>query len=121
MIVSCVKCKARNIIRLGPVLIAQTSQRVDQFPLKEGVNKIGRIASTSEADIKIQDKYVSRQQAEIIIEKINNKLFVSIRDNGSLNGTFNRQKQRLQPGVKYPFSQEDYFIIGLTKLMFKFN
>jgi hypothetical protein len=42
-------------------------------------------------------------------------------DHGSLNGTFNKTKTRIKPNLKYPFTKDDYFVIGLTKLTVNFN
>ena len=119
--VTCSKCQARNILRLGPILVVQYPDKILQFNLKEGVNLIGRSTEGSGACIKIKDKYISRKHAEVILEKINDKVFVSIRDTGSMNGTFTKTKQRLKSGVKYPFTPNDYYIVGLAKLMFKKN
>jgi pSer/pThr/pTyr-binding forkhead associated (FHA) protein len=64
---------------------------------------------------------VSRKHAVIQLENIDNKLFISFQDLGSLNGSFNKNKIRLKSNLKYPFLSDDYFIIGLTKLTIKFN
>ena len=120
-IVSCISCGSKNVIRFGPTLVAQSKEKVQEFSLKEGVNTMGRKAKTPVADFLIDDEYVSRKHASIHIENRENKLYISIEDIGSLNGTFNKNKIRLKKGLKYPFLPEDYIIIGLTKLTLKIN
>lgn len=117
--VTCTKCNAKNILRFGPVLITQSKEKVQQFCLKEGINSIGRKAQNSESEFLIEDKYVSRKHAVIHIEVKDKKLFYSIEDKGSLNGTFNKNKVKLKPGLKYPFLPDDYYIVGVTKLSLK--
>lgn len=119
--VSCISCGAKNVIRFGLILVAHSKEKVQQFSLKEGVNTLGRKAKTPVADFLVDDEYVSRTHASIHIENRENKVYVSIEDAGSLNGTFSKNKIRLKKGLKYPFLPEDYFIIGLTKLTLKFN
>ena len=120
-IVVCNQCSAKNVIRFGPILIAQNKDKIQQFNLKVGANSIGRKSKTSESDFLVEDEFVSRKHAVVHIENRDNKIFVSIEDLGSLNGTFNKSKVKLKPGLKYPFSQDDFIIIGLTKLSIKFN
>ena len=119
--ITCISCGAKNIIRFGLTLVAQSKEKVEQFSLKEGVNTLGRKAKSPIADFLVDDKYVSRKHATIHIENRDNKVYISIEDTGSLNGTFNKNKIRLKKGLKYPFSPEDYIIIGLTKLTLKIN
>lgn len=119
--VKCNKCAANNIVRLGPVLVAQKKDGVQQYNLKIGENILGRKSKVQEASIVINDDYVSRKHAVIQLENIDNKLFISFQDLGSLNGSFNKNKIRLKSNLKYPFVSGDYFIIGLTKLTLKFN
>ena len=119
--VDCTKCRAKNIIRFGPTLVIQTKNSIRQIPLKEGVNLIGRSAKAGKTDIRIDDKYISREHAEINIEKKDDKLFISIMDLGSTNGIFNNKKQKIEPKKRYPFKVNDYFTAGLTKLIFKYN
>jgi len=101
--------------------VAQSKEKVKQFSLKEGVNTLGRNAKNPVADILIDDEFVSRKHAALQIENRDNKIFISIEDSGSLNGTFNKNKVRLKTGLKYPFLPDDYIIIGLTKLTLKIN
>lgn len=121
VVVSCTNCSANNIIRFGPILVAQSKEKVKQFILKEGVNTLGRNAKNPVADILIDDEFVSRKHASLHIENRDNKIFISIEDSGSSNGTFNKNKVRLKTGLKYPFLPDDYIIIGLTKLTLKIN
>lgn len=114
--VVCVKCGAKNVLRFGPLLTVQSKNEVSQFSLKEGVNLIGRKSPQGEATIKVSDPYVSRKHASISVEQKEGKVFISIEDLESLNGVFNKNKVKLKRKLKYPFTTEDYYIIGLTKL-----
>ena len=120
-VVVCVECKAKNVIRFGPILVCQNKEKIQQFNLKVGQNSIGRNSVNSATDFTIEDEYVSRKHAVIHVENRDNKIFISVEDSGSLNGTFNKNKVKFKPGLKYPFLQEDYIIIGLTKLSLKIN
>jgi hypothetical protein len=120
-VVVCTECKAKNVIRFGPILVCQNKEKIQQFNLKVGQNSIGRDSVNSVADFTIEDDYVSRKHAVIHVENRDNKIFISVEDSGSLNGTFNKNKVKFKPGLKYPFLQEDYIIIGLTKLSLKIN
>lgn len=121
VIVECSDCTAKNSVRFGPILVAQSADSVKQFSLKLGENTIGRKSDSAKAGILIQDNYVSRDHASVFIEEKDGKLFAFIADNSSLNGTFNQKKSRLKPGLKYPLTPKDYYIAGLTKLFLKFN
>lgn len=121
VLVTCTSCGARNAIQFGPMLVAQSKELRQQFSLKEGVNTIGRKSNTPSADCLIEDQYVSRNHAALHIEHRDNKIFVSIEDRESLNGTFNKNKVKLKKGLKYPFLPDDYIIVGLTKLTLKIN
>jgi pSer/pThr/pTyr-binding forkhead associated (FHA) protein len=114
--VVCVKCGSKNILRLGPVLTAHSKQGIKQFSLKEGVNSIGRKSPKTNATIQIEDPYISREHATIHVENKDGKIFMSIEDKGSMNGTFNKNKSKLKAALKYPINNGDYFIVGLTKL-----
>lgn len=120
-VVVCTECKAKNVIRFGPILVCQNKEKIQQFNLKVGQNSIGRDSVNSVADFTIEDDYVSRKHAVIHVENRDNKIFISVEDSGSLNGTYNKNKVKFKPGLKYPFLQEDYIIIGLTKLSLKIN
>jgi pSer/pThr/pTyr-binding forkhead associated (FHA) protein len=120
VMISCVKCKSRNIINLGPVLIAQSESTSVQFPLKSGENIVGRKSKGTDIGIILGDKYVSRRHANIRLEKNDDKLFISIEDLESTNGTFDRNKKKLKPKLRYPFLPGESFIVGLTKLTLKF-
>lgn len=114
--VVCVKCGAKNSLRFGPQLTAQSQKGIQQFSLKEGVNTIGRKSEKGNVNIQLNDPYVSRVHALIRLEQFEGKIFISIEDAGSLNGTFNKKKVKIKSALKYPFTIGDYFIIGLTKL-----
>lgn len=117
--ITCVKCGAVNAMNLGPQLIIESKGSLTQVSLKMGENTIGRNTTNSFSDIGINDEYVSKKHASIILENIDDKLFISIIDNDSTNGTFTKMKLKIKSGLKYPFLQDEYFIIGLTKLTLK--
>lgn len=119
--VECPKCGVKNIIRLGPLLVVQSKNNIHQFPLKLGQNLLGRKSNKSSADLQIEDEYVSRTHLAVYLEEKEQKLFVSIEDMDSLNGTFNSNKVRLKKKQKYPLGKNEYVIIGLSKISLKFN
>lgn len=121
VVVGCTKCGAKNILRFGPTLVVQSKSSIKQLPLKEGVNLIGRSSRSGKTSIHIEDKFISREHAEIKIEKKGDKLLISIMDLGSTNGIYNNKKQKIQPNKRYPFKVNDYYTVGLTKLIFKYN
>ena len=51
-----------------------------------------------------------------MVEQNDGKVFITIEDLESLNGTFNKNKMKIKTALKYPFTKEDYFILGLTKI-----
>jgi hypothetical protein len=116
VLVSCVECGASNTLRFGPVVIIQSKSGVQKFNLKIGVNKLGRKTNGAKLDLGIEDNYVSRNHAEILLEKKDNKYFIFIKDVGSANGTFSRGKNKLKSNLAYAFTKNDYFIVGLTKV-----
>jgi predicted Zn finger-like uncharacterized protein len=119
--VNCPKCGVKNIIRLGPFLVVQSKSGIQQFPLKMGKNTLGRKSESSEADFQIEDEHVSRAHLEVSLEETENKLFITLEDKSSLNGTFNKNKLRLKPSQKYPFKKDDFVIVGLSKITLKIN
>jgi predicted Zn finger-like uncharacterized protein len=119
--VNCPKCGVKNIVRLGPLLIVQYKDKIHQIPLKMGKNIIGRKSEKSNADFQIDDDHVSRSHLAVYLEEIDQKLFVTLEDMGSLNGTFNKHKLRLKPSNKYPFGKDEFVIIGLSKITLKIN
>jgi pSer/pThr/pTyr-binding forkhead associated (FHA) protein len=119
--IKCNKCGVNNTIRLGPVLIIQTKDQTKKVNLSLGQNTIGRASKNSDAKILLDDQYVSRKHATLHVELVEQKMFFYIEDHSSLNGTFNKTKTRIKPNLKYPFTKDDYFVIGLTKLTVNFN
>ncbi len=117
--VNCPKCGVKNIIRFGPFLVVQSKDKIQQFPLKMGKNTLGRKTESSGADFQLEDEHVSRNHLELVLEETDNKLFVTLEDKGSLNGTFNKNKLRLKPSQKYPFKKDDFVIVGLSKITLK--
>jgi hypothetical protein len=115
-VVTCSDCGAKNTLRFGPILIAQTKNGVKKYSLKPGVNQIGRKTSEGSNAIGLEDGYVSRNHAEIYLENKDNKFYFYIKDLGSKNGTFTKGKNRLKDNLKYAFTKNDYYIVGLTKL-----
>jgi hypothetical protein len=114
-VITCIDCGAKNTLRFGPILIAQTKTGVKKFSLKTGVNHIGRKMADG-TGIGLEDGYVSRNHAEIYLENKDNKYYFYIRDLGSKNGTFTKGKNRIKENLKYAFTKNDYYIVGLTKL-----
>ena len=114
--VLCKKCSAKNILRFGPTLVVHTKNGIQQYSLKEGINILGRKTKAATTAIQINDQYVSRKHASIHVEHKEGKIYISIVDEGSMNGTFSSQKVKLKSLLKYPFTKEDYYIIGLSKL-----
>ena len=94
--VNCPKCGVKNIIRLGPFLVVQSKDKIQQFPLTMGKNTLGRKSESSEADFQIDDPHVSRTHLEVSLEENESKLFITLEDKSSLNGTFNKNKLRLK-------------------------
>jgi hypothetical protein len=76
-------------------------------------------APSQDASIQVDDEYVSRKHATLHIEERDGKMYFSVEDLKSTNGTFDKNKKKLKPGLKYPFLPDDYFIIGLTKISIK--
>jgi hypothetical protein len=121
VVVQCNHCKSKNVIRLGYSLVAVCDGKIQQFPLKEGVNTIGRLSNGNNVDVKLNDQYVSRNHCVVQLEVKEGKTFVTIEDKKSTNGTFNSKKDRLKTGLKYAFIGDSYFIIGLTRLSINLN
>jgi pSer/pThr/pTyr-binding forkhead associated (FHA) protein len=115
----CTKCGSRNAIALDPILIIQSSKEKTQLPLKTGSHIIGRKTDNAAASIQVDDEYVSRKHATLHIEERDGKMYFSVEDLKSTNGTFDKNKKKIKPNLKYPFLPEDYFIIGLTKISIK--
>jgi predicted Zn finger-like uncharacterized protein len=121
IVIKCNQCGTGNIVRFGPILVAQTKEQTKQFSLQLGENKIGRVSDDKQVEISIKDPYVSKNHATINLEEREGKIFFFIRDDKSTNGTFNRNKLKLKSELKYPFTPNDFYIIGLTKLSIKFT
>lgn len=121
--VICPGCGTRNVLSLGPVLAIQQEGKFAQIGLKEGVQVIGRKTDKPNvnAHILISDEYVSRIHAKVIMEFKEGKVFFFIEDLGSSNGTYNKNKQRLKEGLRYPFIPGDFYIVGLTKISIQIN
>lgn len=121
IVIKCNQCGTGNIVRFGPILVAQTKEQTKQFSLQLGDNKIGRVSEDNQVEISIKDPYISKNHATITLEERDGKIFFFIRDDKSTNGTFNRNKVKLKSELKYPFTNDDFYIIGLTKLSIKFT
>ena len=121
IVIKCNQCGTGNVVRFGPVLVAQTKDQIKQFSLKMGENTIGRTSNDEQVAISIKDPYVSKHHATITLEEREGKIYFFISDVKSTNGTFNRNKIKLKSELKYPFTHDDYFIVGLTKLSIKFT
>lgn len=121
IVLKCNQCGTGNIVRFGPILVAQTKDQIKQFSLQLGENKIGRVSDDKRVEISINDPHVSKNHASITLEEREGKIFFFIRDDKSTNGTFNRNKVKLKSELQYPFTPDDFYIIGLTKLSIKFT
>lgn len=121
MVITCSSCNAKNIIRLGPVLVTQSKECVKQFSLDLGENIIGRKTDSNTIKIQIDDQFVSRSHASITLEEKENKLYFFITDLDSKNGTFNKSKSKIKSQIKYPLTSNDFYIVGLTKIYIKHN
>jgi hypothetical protein len=121
VVIECSHCKAKNILRVGYSLVTVHNGKIQQFMLKFGENKIGRNINNSNADIKLSDEYVSRDHGSIYLEEKEGKVYVTIQDKKSTNGTFNAKKEKLKSDLRYAFLPDAYFIIGLTRLSIKIN
>ncbi len=121
MVVTCSSCNARNVVRFGPVLVAQSKGKVKKFPLTLGDNTVGRKSDSSQSRIQLEDKFVSRNHANITLEEKDNKLYFFISDLNSKNGTHNKSKVKIKTDIKYPFTLNDFYVVGLTKLSVKYN
>ena len=121
--VICPKCGTKNVLSLGPVLAIQQEGKFAQIGLKEGIQVIGRKTAQTNANthIFIDDEYISRVHAQVIMELREGKVFFFIVDLGSSNGTYSKNKKRLKTGLKYPFVPGDFFIVGLTKISIQIN
>ena len=121
IVIKCNQCTTGNVVRFGPVLVVQTKQETKQFSLTLGDNIVGRAFGEQKAEIAIKDPYTSKHHATITLEEKDGKIFFFISDAKSTNGTFNRNKVKLKSELKYPFTPEDYYIVGLTKLSIRFT
>jgi pSer/pThr/pTyr-binding forkhead associated (FHA) protein len=101
--------------------VVQTKEQTKQFALNLGENSVGRFSGGREVAIALKDPYTSKHHATITLEEKDGKIFFFISDSKSTNGTFNRNKVKLKSELKYPFTPDDYYIIGLSKLSIKFN
>lgn len=116
LLVTCNACGAKNAIEFGPVLVIQNPQYKGTYSLKMGVNKVGRTTDNSVCPIQINDAFISREHLAITLQEQKGKMFIFIEDLGSRNGTFNREKKPIKKNLKYPFTKNDFYIAGLTKL-----
>lgn len=119
--IKCRNCGARNVLRLGPVLVLKNEKETKQYPLRIGSFTIGRLSEPSTVDFAISDEYISRKHLNLEVKEINGKLAVLVSDCGSTNGTFNKNKVQLQASKFYPLRESDFIIIGLTKVFFRAN
>lgn len=121
IIITCLKCGAKNCIKFGPFLLfSEKDGKQTRYFLKKGENAIGRNSGENDP-LNITDQHVSRKHAIVYAEQLDGKWFFSIEDQKSTNGTYNQQKIRLKPHVKYPFPPDAFYILGLTKVALKIN
>lgn len=121
LLVTCNACGAKNAIEFGPLLVIQSPHQKFTYPLKKGLNLVGRTNEKNECEIQINDGYISRKHAAISLIEKEGKIFIFIEDMNSRNGTFNREKKPIKKMLKYPFTKNDFYIVGLTKLSLKLD
>ncbi len=110
----------------GWLIINTEKSEYTSFDLFEGKNLIGRKTPNYTPDIALDDNYVSRKHAVLIVRKNENNFYeYLIADNAELNGkpssngTFiNGDKQRLGDKVQ-KIIDGDTIQIGMTKLVLK--
>lgn len=98
-----------------PHLLLRTGKlKGKEFPLREGTNLVGRwdpeTGSFPEVDLDDadEDAKISRKHAAIKMSADE----LSIKDMGSLNGTFLNRGERLEPGKVYSLQEGDEIVIG---------
>ena len=84
--------RAENVIQLqdrpimGMLFTISNGGKAEIFPLYMGRNVVGRTAA---ADVCLNEESISQEQAIILVRKYDkNKIYFTIVDNGSSNGTF---------------------------------
>ncbi len=116
-VLTCSKCGAKNLIKFGVRLqiISKDEKGLEHkevITLKDGSNIIGRKSQSASADILLNDEFVSRKHAAVHIEKKDGKIFISIEDLNSSNGTLNKDRKKLNPGKRYPILPGSPYFIG---------
>lgn len=86
------------------------------FPLKQGVNTIGRRDPVQKSDIQIDDDYASRRSVELTVENSGTAPRFSLRVVKALNAvTVNRRE--LRPGERAELAFGDRIRLGDTELI----
>lgn len=107
----------------GWLVIHDERTDTETFPLREGINRIGRRANDTPRDVNIiintRDTYISRQHCEIEVRHISNRNEYEyiLSDRTSLNGTYVNAGKRLARGQFVPLRDGDTVQIGRTKLV----
>lgn len=106
---------------VGKLCIKNSNEGEISFPLKEGVNIIGRNSKTSNATIKIltDDRSMSREHARIeVVPDFKGGYRHFLSDFGSKNHTFHNDNQ-LNKGDSVILQPGDFIVIGKTALFFE--
>lgn len=116
----CASCNTKNTLKFGAFILVQNKEENIEVPIKKGEVILGRKSTNNfENYLYINDKFVSRKHAVIEVKELNGKVSISMKDLESTNGTFDKSKTKLKPGIPVGFSKEDYFIVGLSKVSLK--
>ena len=106
---------------MAHLLVSSGKFKGKEFPIREGTNLVGRwdpdTGSFPEIDLDEEDEEAKISRKHATIKKSGDKL--SIRDMGSLNGTFLNRGERLEQGKDYPLREGDEIVIGKIFLRVK--
>ncbi|MCB0328886.1 MAG: FHA domain-containing protein [Bdellovibrionales bacterium] len=96
------------------LIISNGKFKGKEFRLGEGTNLIGRwdpdTGAFPEVDLDDEDEEAKISRKHAAIRKSGSE--ITIRDIGSLNGTFINRGDRLEEGKEYPLQEGDEVIVG---------
>jgi pSer/pThr/pTyr-binding forkhead associated (FHA) protein len=106
----------------GWLVIHDEQTATETFPLREGINRVGRRANDTPRDVNIlintRDTYMSRKHCEIDVRRrANSNEYEYILSDFSLNGTYVNAGKRLAKGQSVSLRDGDTVQIGRTKLV----
>ena len=107
---------------MAPILFIHSGKNEGkEFQIQEGSNLVGRwdpdTGSFPEIDLDDEDVDAKISRKHAIVRKEGDSL--TIRDIGSLNGTFLNRGERLEEGKDYPLKDGDEIVIGKLYLRLK--